>query len=132
MIHQLRIYEIFDQNKQAFHERFRDHAWRIMRSYGFNILGTWETRLGDRTEFVYLLAWPDERTMRHAWEQFKANEEWKEIKKITNAQHGDLFFFSSRRRHTRWPRDWSSDVCSSACCFSTPTSGSAIRILPPL
>src|SRR5207253_8286490 len=24
-----------------------------------------------------------------------------------------IFFFSSRRRHTRWPRDWSSDVCSS-------------------
>src|SRR5690625_6343564 len=24
-----------------------------------------------------------------------------------------LFFFSRRRRHTRWPRDWSSDVCSS-------------------
>src|SRR5439155_7261888 len=27
--------------------------------------------------------------------------------------HLFLFFFSSRRRHTRWPRDWSSDVCSS-------------------
>src|SRR3712207_7128128 len=24
-----------------------------------------------------------------------------------------LFFFSSRRRHTRYWRDWSSDVCSS-------------------
>src|SRR5215208_7307762 len=24
-----------------------------------------------------------------------------------------FFFFSSRRRHTSWPRDWSSDVCSS-------------------
>src|SRR6266702_5067322 len=24
-----------------------------------------------------------------------------------------VFFFSSIRRHTRWPRDWSSDVCSS-------------------
>src|SRR5690625_7262227 len=23
------------------------------------------------------------------------------------------FFFTSRRRHTRWPRDWSSVVCSS-------------------
>src|SRR5207253_7990679 len=23
------------------------------------------------------------------------------------------FFFSSRGRHTNWPRDWSSDVCSS-------------------
>src|SRR5690606_40023692 len=25
----------------------------------------------------------------------------------------DVFFFSSRRRHTRFSRDWSSDVCSS-------------------
>src|SRR5689334_18559885 len=25
----------------------------------------------------------------------------------------DLFFFSSRRRHTIWNCDWSSDVCSS-------------------
>src|SRR6266498_5303024 len=25
----------------------------------------------------------------------------------------DVFFFSSRRRHTRCGRDWSSDVCSS-------------------
>src|SRR5207302_7206876 len=34
-----------------------------------------------------------------------------------------FFFFSSRRRHTRFSRDWSSDVCSSdlrwrrACCI---------------
>src|SRR5690348_15698779 len=26
---------------------------------------------------------------------------------------GSFFFFSSRRRHTRWTGDWSSDVCSS-------------------
>src|SRR2546430_317798 len=26
---------------------------------------------------------------------------------------GDVFFFSSRRRHTRFDCDWSSDVCSS-------------------
>src|SRR5690606_40617811 len=26
------------------------------------------------------------------------------------------FFFSSRRRHTRFSRDWSSDVCSSDLC----------------
>src|SRR6266481_3420615 len=27
--------------------------------------------------------------------------------------HERIFFFSSRRRHTRWNCDWSSDVCSS-------------------
>src|SRR5438876_12197373 len=35
---------------------------------------------------------------------------------------GDEFFFSSRRRHTRWTGDWSSDVCSSdlACRAALP------------
>src|SRR3712207_9182811 len=28
-----------------------------------------------------------------------------------------MFFFSSRRRHTRYWRDWSSDVCSSDLFF---------------
>jgi hypothetical protein len=31
MIHQLRIYEIFEDSKDAFHARFRDHAARILR-----------------------------------------------------------------------------------------------------
>src|SRR5688572_32475991 len=31
----------------------------------------------------------------------------------TLARKGVLFFFSSRRRHTRFDCDWSSDVCSS-------------------
>src|SRR5258707_9633996 len=33
-----------------------------------------------------------------------------------------FFFFSSRRRHTRYWRDWSSDVCSSDLRASTPCS----------
>src|SRR5689334_24580913 len=31
----------------------------------------------------------------------------------TIVQYSLFFFFSSRRRHTRWNCDWSSDVCSS-------------------
>lgn len=90
MIHQLRIYEIFEHNKSAFHTRFRDHAARIMKTYGFNILAMWESKRENRTEFVYLLSWPDEETMRQAWSSFMANEEWKQIKRETAALHGDL------------------------------------------
>src|SRR5438876_140716 len=31
-----------------------------------------------------------------------------------------VFFFSSRRRHTRWTGDWSSDVCSSDLVGTVP------------
>src|SRR5438445_9615163 len=35
-----------------------------------------------------------------------------------------FFFFSSRRRHTRYWRDWSSDVCSSDLPVGQPTTRS--------
>ena len=89
MIQQLRIYEIFEKNKAAFHARFRDHAARIMQTrYGFRIVAMWETKFGDRTEFAYLLEWPDETTNTAAWSAFMADTEWSEIKRVTHAEHG--------------------------------------------
>src|SRR5207253_5252796 len=45
-----------------------------------------------------------------------------------------LFFFSSRRRQTRWPRDWSSDVCSSDLTLPSRLTIAAHSLLsrPPL
>src|SRR5206468_6010886 len=41
------------------------------------------------------------------------------------------FFFSSRRRHTRSDRDWSSDVCSSDLKLSVPCGSEMARIASP-
>src|SRR3712207_8080557 len=38
-----------------------------------------------------------------------------------------VFFFSSRRRHTRYWRDWSSDVCSSDLFEATAVTAAARR-----
>jgi hypothetical protein len=90
VIHQLRIYEIFERNKAAFHARFRDHAMRIMARYGFHIVATWETKSAGRTEFAYILAWPDIGTKTAGWTALLADPEWVEIKRVTVAEHGDL------------------------------------------
>jgi NIPSNAP len=90
VIHQLRIYEIFDSNKKAFHERFRDHAMRIMTKYDFKIVATWESKKDNRTEFIYLLEWPDEETMTDRWEKFVHDEEWIKIKKESGETYGPL------------------------------------------
>ena len=90
VIHQLRIYEIFDSNKKAFHDRFRDHAMRIMAKYDFKIVATWESKKDNRTEFVYLLEWPDEQTITDRWEKFLRDPEWIKIKKETGEINGPL------------------------------------------
>ena len=87
MIQQLRVYEIFEASREAFLARFRDHAARIMRGYGFEIRRMWVARGAGRLEFVYLLDWPDEATMRAAWAGFMADAEWKAIKAATPAEH---------------------------------------------
>jgi hypothetical protein len=89
-IHQLRIYEIFKDNKNAFHERFRDHAARIMKKYGYNIISIWESQKENKVEFIYLLQWENESTMKEAWTKFMADQEWIDIKKKTSAQYGPM------------------------------------------
>jgi hypothetical protein len=89
-IHQLRIYEIFEHNKTAFHARFRDHAVRIMKGYDFEIVSMWEARSAERTEFVYILQWPDSATMTDRWTRFLADTAWSAIKVRSAARHGQL------------------------------------------
>ena len=90
VIHQLRIYEIFDSNKKAFHDRFRDHAMRIMAKYDFKIVATWEPKKDNRTEFVYPLEWADKETMADRWQKFLRDPEWIKIKKETGEINGPL------------------------------------------
>src|SRR6266568_5606903 len=40
-----------------------------------------------------------------------------------------MFFFSSRRRHTRWNCDWSSDVCSSDLVVGTGVTHSVEELV---
>lgn len=90
VVHQLRIYEIFDDNKYAFHDRFKHHAARIMAKHGFRIVAMWESKTESRTEFVYLIEWQDRATMTQRWREFMVDQEWADIKKRTAAEHGAL------------------------------------------
>ena len=89
-IFQLRIYEIFGSNKKEFHERFRDHAMRIMKKYNFKIISIYESKSDKKTEFVYFLEWPNEATMKKAWEDFRKDQEWIDVKKQYTAKYGDV------------------------------------------
>lgn len=90
MIHQLRIYEIFDHNREAFLARFAGQSARIMARHGFTLVASWETRTTRRMEFVYLLSWPDEAAMDAGWAAFLADPEWIEAKRATREACGPM------------------------------------------
>ena len=90
MIEQLRIYAIEPSLKKEFDDRFRLHASRIMRSYGFDIKAMWYSEGSDNTEFVYILRWADQSTMKQQWDLFMADEEWTAIKNSSREQYGEM------------------------------------------
>ena len=55
-------------------------------------------------------SWID--NVNHFLELAKTKDDLVEVQGNLHSM-GYLIFFSSRRRHTRWTGDWSSDVCSS-------------------
>lgn len=89
-IYQMRIYEIFERNKDAFHARFRDHATRIMKRYDFHIIVMWEAKSQGHTEFVYIIRWPNEEIMKQQWSQFMSDSEWDRIKQESAQKHGKM------------------------------------------
>ena len=108
MINQLRLYTIYDHNRDAFLNRFRDLALPIFEKYGFRILAMWETREEGRPVCVYLLAWNNEAEMAAAWGSFMADEDWKEIKRVTALEHGDMV--ARIRDHILTPTSFSTAI----------------------
>lgn len=111
-VQQLRIYDVPRANEALFHQRFRDHAMRIMARYGFRIRAIWRSEQEERTEFVYLLDWPDVAAMNAAWAAFLADPEWIAIKKETSARDGR--YVNSVAARTLEPLPWSPDRANAA------------------
>jgi hypothetical protein len=111
-LQQLRIYEIPRANEGVFHDRFRDHALRIMARHGFAVRSIWRSEHADKVEFVYLLDWPNVSAMDAAWAAFLADPEWIAIKKETAARDGK--YVESVAVRTLEPVAWSPDRAKTA------------------
>lgn len=88
-MYQLRIYEVDPAKRAAFHDRFQNHAMRIMKQYGFNIGAIWEAVTDSTLEVLYILRWPDTETMERQWKAFLADQEWIDIKKKMDQEIGE-------------------------------------------
>ena len=88
-VYQLRIYEVSPDKREIVHNRFRNHALRIMKRYGFELIALWESTSVVNFEFVYLVRWPDAATMDRQGKAFLADEEWIGIKKQTVQESGE-------------------------------------------
>jgi hypothetical protein len=90
MIYELRRYELQQNNKAAFYERFEVQLMPLFEKYGFKLEGAWDTAIGDVPEYTYVLAWTDLNTRQAAWAKLNEDVDWTRIKKESQEKHGAL------------------------------------------
>lgn len=79
-LYEMRTYHAAPGKMDAVHARFRDHACRLLKKHGMEAIGFWvpmDEKDGAGATLTWVLQWPDRATREKAWEEFKADPEWK-------------------------------------------------------
>ena len=85
MIYELRTYQVVPGKMKELNRRFGDITIHLFRKHGIQVVGFWETAIGEATttELVYMLAFEDLAHYQRAWDAFIADQEWQDAKQKT-------------------------------------------------
>lgn len=97
MIYEMRTYEIPNNVRGVFQERFENKAMPLMNKHGFKVIGCWDEAIGDMQNFIYILEWPDMGARMTAWKAFNSDADWVQIKKEYAEKYGELVRKTSNR-----------------------------------
>lgn len=90
-IYELRTYQLFPNNREWLHDRFRRYTTEIFKRLGFDAIGFWSVSVGDDAgDLVYLMRWDSYEERDAGWTSFERDPEWQRIRKRTNTDHGPL------------------------------------------
>jgi NIPSNAP len=107
MVYELRIYRCMPGRKADLLARFRDHTMRLFKKHGIEVVGFWETVVGETDELVYITRYENWETRDKRWGAFQADSEWQAAR---NKSHERGFIVQSIRTALLQATDFSPAV----------------------
>ncbi|MDA0746833.1 MAG: NIPSNAP family protein [bacterium] len=83
MTYELRTYRIPEGRMPDILSRFKNITFGLFERHNIEVVGFW-TRT-DANELVYLCRYENEQAMKKSWDAFRADPEWAEARKKTEA-----------------------------------------------
>lgn len=77
MIYEHRTYNILPGMMPAFVEAFGSMIVPLFEKYGAQLVGAWQTVIGQNNEFVYILGFQDLATQERFWPIMRQDEQFK-------------------------------------------------------
>src|SRR5207302_11490127 len=80
MVYELRVYRCMPGRKADVLTRFRDHTMGFFRKHGINVVGFWETAVGELDELIYITRYESWEDRDKKWGAFQADHEWHRVR----------------------------------------------------
>ena len=85
MIYEYRAYYVMPGRMPDIQRRFAEVTMKLFKKHGVNVVGFWETIIGESNEMVYILSWADLGERDRIWKTFMADPEWLAARKASEA-----------------------------------------------
>ena len=86
MVYELRVYKCMPGRKADVLARFRTHTMRLFAKHGVQVVGFWDTLVGEIDELVYITKFPSWEERERRWGAFQADPEWQQAREQSHAQ----------------------------------------------
>ena len=85
MIYEYRLYIAAPGRMPDLNARFRNDTMGIFKKHGMRVVGFWTAAVGNAHELHYILEWDDLAHYEKSWASMRADQEWLDIRKRTEA-----------------------------------------------
>ncbi len=86
MVYELRIYRCMPGRKSDVLARFRNHTMGLFKKHGVEVVGFWDTLVGESDELLYITKFASWEERQKRWGAFMADPEWQKARQQSHAQ----------------------------------------------
>ena len=83
MIYEYRAYYVMPGRMADLQRRFHDVTMGLFKKHNIQVVGFWETVIGESNELVYICAYDDFVHRERAWKAFMADPEWQAARRAS-------------------------------------------------
>ena len=83
MIYEYRAYYVMPGRMADLQRRFHDVTMGLFKKHDIQVVGFWETVIGESNELVYICAYDDLTHRERAWKAFLADPEWQAARRAS-------------------------------------------------
>ena len=80
MVYELRVYRCMPGRKADLLARFREHTMGFFRKHGIQVIGFWNTVVGDQDDLIYITRYESWAERERKWGALQADPDWQRVR----------------------------------------------------